>query len=146
HNHRAAWRRGRGTPARRLRAPAARDSATLAKKGGTEAPEDRTGLIRPIALRGRSIDRRALPRGGCPAVGVDRRGFVGTDPRLELPSCPVVGDVRTESLAEADVPQIYLSLYQTFSHHLAIFVRGQLNPAVIAKGVREQVQVVDQDL
>jgi len=41
--------------------------------------------------------------------------------------------VRTESLAEADIPQVYLSLYQTFSHHRAIFVRGQLDPPAIEK-------------
>ena len=54
--------------------------------------------------------------------------------------------MRTESLAEADVPQVYLSLYQTFSHHLAIFVRGQLDPPAIEKGVLEQVQSVDGSL
>ena len=54
--------------------------------------------------------------------------------------------LRTESLAEADVPQVYLSLYQTFSHHLAIFVRGQLDPPAIEKGVLEQVQSVDGSL
>ena len=55
----------------------------------------------------------------------------------------VVANARTESLADADVPQIYVSLYQTFSHHLAIFARGTLDLAAIEKGVREQVQAVD---
>jgi putative ABC transport system permease protein len=58
----------------------------------------------------------------------------------------VVANVRSESLAEADVPQVYVSLYQTFSHHLAIFVRGKLDLAAIGKGVREQVQAVDDGL
>src|SRR3984885_7215977 len=41
----------------------------------------------------------------------------------------VIADTRTESLAEGTVPQIYLSLYQTRTNDLAIFLRGQLNSA-----------------
>ena len=37
----------------------------------------------------------------------------------------VVADVRTESLARADVPQIYLDLYQTAERRLSIFLRGR---------------------
>jgi predicted permease len=58
----------------------------------------------------------------------------------------VIADVRTDSLAEANVPQIYLSLYQSDSKHLAILLRGHLNPAAIPEEVRAQVQAVDPTL
>jgi predicted permease len=58
----------------------------------------------------------------------------------------VIADARTESLADASVPQIYLSLYQTTAKELAIFLRGQLNPGAIPAQVREQVQSVDPEL
>ena len=58
----------------------------------------------------------------------------------------VVGNARTVSLAEAEVPQVYLSLYQTESHHLAVFLRGQIDPAAMQHDVREIVQSVDPTL
>lgn len=58
----------------------------------------------------------------------------------------IIGNVRSDSLADANVPQIYLSLYQTGSKHLAIFLRGHLDTATIPEGVRRQVQAVDPTL
>ncbi len=58
----------------------------------------------------------------------------------------IIANVRTDSLAEANVPQIYLSLYQTGSKHLAIFLRGHLDTAAIPDQVRTQVQSVDPTL
>jgi len=58
----------------------------------------------------------------------------------------VVADARTESLENARVPEIYLSLYQKGEHHLAIFLRGNLDAAAIPGEVREQVQSVDPTL
>ncbi len=58
----------------------------------------------------------------------------------------VVANARTESLAQPEVPQIYLSLYQTPTHHMAFFLRGRFDPGAIAKGVREQVQALDATL
>ncbi len=58
----------------------------------------------------------------------------------------VMADARTESLADAGVPQIYVDLYQTTQRDLAIFLRGQLDPATIPTGVREQVQSVNPEL
>jgi putative ABC transport system permease protein len=58
----------------------------------------------------------------------------------------VIADARTESLAEASVPQIYLSLYQRRAKDLAIFLRGRLDPAAIPVELREQVQSVDPEL
>jgi putative ABC transport system permease protein len=59
----------------------------------------------------------------------------------------VVANARTESLENANIPGVYASLYQQVAHkkkhHLAIFLRGQLDPAAIADEVRTQVQAVD---
>jgi ABC-type antimicrobial peptide transport system permease subunit len=57
----------------------------------------------------------------------------------------VIANARTESLAEASVPQIYLDLYQTGAKHLAILLRGRLD-AAIPEQVRRQVQSVDPTL
>jgi ABC-type antimicrobial peptide transport system permease subunit len=58
----------------------------------------------------------------------------------------VIADARTESLADAAIPQIYRSLYQRPSKDLAIFLRGQLDPRAIDAQVRQQVQSVDPQL
>jgi len=58
----------------------------------------------------------------------------------------LVADARTESLAQANVPKVYLDLYQTGSKHLAILLRGHLDAAATPEQVREQVQAVDPTL
>jgi putative ABC transport system permease protein len=58
----------------------------------------------------------------------------------------MIGNARTESLAQADVPQLYVNLYQTGAKHLAILLRGHLNTVVIADGVRKHVQALDSTL
>lgn len=58
----------------------------------------------------------------------------------------IVADARTDSLAQARVPLIYLDLYQTGEHHLAVFLRGHLDAAAIPGEVRAQVQTVDPTL
>ena len=58
----------------------------------------------------------------------------------------VIANARTESLAQAEVPQIYLSLYQSESRRLAIFLRGHFDAAAIPEQVRVQVQAVDPTL
>jgi predicted permease len=58
----------------------------------------------------------------------------------------VIGDARTETLAETSLPQIYLSLYQRPAKDLAIFVRGRVDTAEIENGMREQVQAVNPEL
>ncbi|HEY6912396.1 MAG TPA: ABC transporter permease [Myxococcales bacterium] len=114
-------------------------------------------LLRIQLLRGRLFDEH--DDGKAPPVAVINEAFartfwpdesaLGKRLRMDRADSPwitvvgVVANVRTESLAQADVPQIYESLYQSFSHHLAVFVRGRLDPAAIARGVREQVQAVD---
>ncbi len=67
----------------------------------------------------------------------------------------VTGDARTESLADAAAPRIYLSLYQRAFQGsvnqpalqgLAVFLRGQLDPRAIPAQVRQQIQSVDPGL
>ena len=58
----------------------------------------------------------------------------------------VIADARTESLADAAIPQIYRSVYQHPDKDLAIFLRGQLDPSAISAQVREQVQSIDSQL
>ena len=58
----------------------------------------------------------------------------------------LIADARTESLADAGIPQVYLSLYQRRAKDLAIFLRGQLDPAAISSQVREEVQSIDAEL
>src|SRR6202050_4964508 len=43
----------------------------------------------------------------------------------------VIADARTESLADAGIPQIYRSMYQRPAKDLAIFLRGQLDPIAV---------------
>src|SRR5258708_17094520 len=69
--------------------------------------------------------------------------------RADSPWITVVGviaNARTESLAQGEVPQVYLSLYQSPSRRLAIFMRGHLDATAIPGEVREQVQAVDPTL
>jgi predicted permease len=58
----------------------------------------------------------------------------------------VIADARTESLADAGIPQVYLDIYQHWAKDLAFFLRGQVDPATIAAQVRAQVQAVDPNL
>ena len=58
----------------------------------------------------------------------------------------IIANARTESLARAEVPQLYLNLYQTGAKHLAILLRGHLDTAGIADEVRNQVQSLDPTL
>jgi len=58
----------------------------------------------------------------------------------------VIADARTESLADAGIPQIYLDIYQRPSKFLAFYVRGQVDPAAISAQVRTQIQSVDAGL
>ena len=58
----------------------------------------------------------------------------------------VIADARTESLADAAIPQIYRSIYQRPAKDLAIFLRGQLDPSAILAQERSQVQSIDPEL
>src|SRR5205823_1700449 len=58
----------------------------------------------------------------------------------------VIADARTQSFAQAALPQIYLDVYQTGAKRLAILVRGHCRTAAIADEVRKQVQSLDPTL
>ena len=58
----------------------------------------------------------------------------------------VIADARTESLAGASIPQLYLSAYQTREKELAIFLRGQLDTAALPAQVHEQVRSINPEL
>jgi hypothetical protein len=58
----------------------------------------------------------------------------------------VVADARTETLADARVPHVYASLYQSGAKHAAIFLRGRLDAATIPDQVRAHVQAADPTL
>jgi predicted permease len=58
----------------------------------------------------------------------------------------VISDARTESLADAGIPQVYLDIYQGRPNDLTLFLRGQVDPATISAQVRTQIQAVDPEL
>ena len=58
----------------------------------------------------------------------------------------VIADARTESLADAGIPQIYVDIYQRPAKFLAFYLRGQVDPAAISAQVRTQIQSVDPEL
>jgi putative ABC transport system permease protein len=58
----------------------------------------------------------------------------------------VVSNARTESLENANIPQIYLSCWQRADKDLAIFLRGRLDPAKLPQQVRAVVQSLNNEL
>jgi putative ABC transport system permease protein len=58
----------------------------------------------------------------------------------------VVTNARTESLENADIPQIYLSSWQRTDKDLAIFLRGRLDPTKLPEQVRDIVQSLNSEL
>jgi len=58
----------------------------------------------------------------------------------------IVADARTETLADAAVPQVYASAFQKVAKHLAIFLRGPVDTAATADRVRDIVQSLDPTL
>jgi predicted permease len=86
------------------------------------------------------------PLGKRVRLHLDTRGLLGSDKPAWTTIVGVIADARTESLADAAIPQIYRSVYQRPAKNLAIFLRGQLDPSAISAQVREQVQTVDATL
>jgi len=58
----------------------------------------------------------------------------------------VIADARTESLADAGIPQVYFDIYQRPAKFLALYLRGQVDPSAILVQVRTQIQSVDAEL
>jgi len=91
-----------------------------------------------------AVINEAFARTYWPGLNPLGKRFAST--RVGSPWITVVGviaNARTESLENADAPQVYLNLYQVSSHRLAIFLRGHFETGAIPEEVREQVQSVD---
>jgi putative ABC transport system permease protein len=117
-------------------------------------------LLRLSLLRGRLFDERDTS--SAPPVAVVNQAFArrfwpNQDPlgkrfkgvKEGSPWITVIGliaDARTESLAVASVPKIYLDLFQTGGKHLAIFLRGRLDACTISADVQRQVLSLDSTL
>ncbi len=85
------------------------------------------------------LGKRLMLGRGRPGVGLGAR-------KAWITIVGVIADARTESLANASVPQIYLSLYQDTPKELAIFLRGDLSASAIPEQVRAMVQSVNPEL
>jgi predicted permease len=86
------------------------------------------------------------PLGKRVRLHLDTRGLASSANPAWTTIVGVIADARTESLADAAIPQIYRSVYQRTAKDLAIFLRGQLDPSAISAQVRAQVQAVDATL
>jgi putative ABC transport system permease protein len=86
------------------------------------------------------------PLGKRVRLHLDTRGLPGSAMPAWTTIIGVIADARTESLADAAIPQVYRSVYQRPAKDLAIFLRGQLDPSAISAQVREQVQAIDATL
>jgi predicted permease len=86
------------------------------------------------------------PLGKRVRLHLDTRGLVSSAKPAWTTIIGVIADARTESLADAAIPQIYRSVYQRPAKNLAIFLRGQIDPSAISEQMREQVQAVDATL
>ena len=86
------------------------------------------------------------PLGKRVRLRLDTRGLPGSAKPVWTTIVGVIADARTESLADAAIPQIYRCVYQRPAKDLAIFLRGQLDPAAISDQVRKQVESIDPEL
>ena len=94
-----------------------------------------------------AVVNEAFARTNWPNENAIGKHFKSTNP--DSPWITVVGvitNARTQSLAETDLPELYLDVYQAPAKHLAIFLHGRLDSAAVPDEVREQVQAVDPTL
>jgi putative ABC transport system permease protein len=117
-------------------------------------------LLGMTLLRGRLFvdqDLEATPSIGVINLAAARTYWPNQDPvgkRVRLRAAKpdwttivgVIADARTESLADAGIPQVYLDIYQRPAKDLAFFLRGQVDPAATSAQVRTQIQAVDPEL
>jgi putative ABC transport system permease protein len=117
-------------------------------------------LLRIPLLRGRIFNEQddekapavavvndAFARAHWPGESPLGKRFKGT--RATSSWVTVVGTIanaRTESLADAAVPKVYLNLYQSNGKRLAIFLRGRFDPAAMGENMRKEIQTVDSTL
>jgi predicted permease len=104
----------------------------------------------PVAVINQAAARAYWPNqdplGKRVRLPLDTRGLLSTSKPPWTTIVGVIADARTESLADAAIPQIYRSSYQHISKDLAVFLRGQLDPSAIPAQLREQIQTVDPTL
>jgi predicted permease len=86
------------------------------------------------------------PLGKRVRLRLDTRGLLSSAKPAWTTIVGVIADARTESLADAAIPQIYRSVYQRSAKDLTIFLRGQLDPSSISEQVRGQVRSIDATL
>lgn len=86
------------------------------------------------------------PLGKRVRLHLDTRGLPSSAKPVWTTIVGVIADARTESLADAAIPQIYRSSYQRASKDLVIFLRGRLDPSALPAQVRQQVQSIDAGL
>jgi putative ABC transport system permease protein len=135
---------------------ATRDEQPMVAERSSVTPEYFHLLDMPL-LQGRlfsDLDGDKTPQVAVVNEGFARAVWPGQDAvgkrfkstRAESPWITVVGliaNARTESLAEPEVPKIYLDLYQAHERRLAIFLRGKFDAAALPRQMSEQVQAVD---
>ena len=137
------------------------DSSQVPFIGASFVSPEYFHLMGMALVRGRALtefDDEHAPLVAVINQAMAQRYWPGTDPigkRLKMTAVPpawstvvgVVADVRTETLEDDHVPQIYSSVYQGGSKHppkhLAIFLRGHLDTGTIPDAVRALVQAVD---
>ena len=101
----------------------------------------------PVAVVNESFARAYWPNGDSVGQHLQLTNARGTAANHAWTTVVgVIADARTESLAEASAPQIYLSLYQRHPKDLAIFVRGRLDAAATPVELRREVQAVNPEL
>ena len=104
----------------------------------------------PVAVINQAAARTYWPNqdplGKRVRLHLDTRGLVSSAKPAWTTIVGVIADARTESLADAAIPQIYRSVYQRTAKDLAIFLRGQLDPSAISAQVRGQVNALDATL
>ena len=101
----------------------------------------------PVAVVNESFARTYWPNGDSVGQHLQLTNARGTAANHAWTTVVgVIADARTESLAEASAPQIYLSLYQRHPKDLAIFVRGRLDAAATPVELRREVQAVNPEL
>jgi len=114
-------------------------------------------LLRIHLIRGRLFDDFDDERTGQVVVVNEAMAatyWPGADPigaRLKLSGSAttwmtvvgIVADTRVDAIDEPRTPQVYASLYQRGDKRLAVFLRGTLDLAAAAEGVRADIQGVD---
>ena len=58
----------------------------------------------------------------------------------------VVGNVKSDGFDQPDQPHVYIPIFQRPGYAMAVYLQTDLDPMIVAKTLREQVQAVDPNL